>query len=333
MGGHTVTQRTVVFTGERQINIESSPIPEPAPEEVLVQTKLSAISAGTEMLVYRNQFPQDLPLDATIEGLGQAFAYPLTYGYTAVGEIIACGKNVNESYLHQHVFAFHPHCSHFTTTPESVMQVPHDMNAEDALFLANMETAVNLIQDGQPILGEKVLVLGQGIVGLLVTALLATFPLEELTTVDALESRRRSATEAGGHQSVAPEALTDTDFDLVFELSGNPPALNTAIDRVGYGGRVVVGSWYGQKQASLNLGGRFHRNRVQIISSQVSTIAPELTARWDKARRFHVAWDMIRQMNPSRWISHRFAVESAAQAYQLLDTQPETALQVVFTYS
>ncbi|MEM8532654.1 MAG: zinc-binding dehydrogenase [Chloroflexota bacterium] len=328
-----MTKRTVVFTGERQISIESSPVPEPAPEEVMVQTKLSAISAGTEMLVYRNQFPQDLSLDATIEGLGQAFAYPLTYGYTTVGEIIACGNNVSESYLHQRVFAFHPHCSHFTTTPDSVMQVPHDINAEDALFLANMETAINLIQDGKPILGEKVLVIGQGVVGLLVTAILATFPLESLTTVDTLEVRRTAATEAGAHQSVAPAALTDTDFDLVFELSGNPAALNTAIDRVGYGGRIVVGSWYGQKQASLNLGGHFHRNRVQIISSQVSTIAPELTARWDKARRFNVVWEMIRRFEPSRWISHRFAVESAAQAYQLLDMQPETTLQVVFTYS
>ena len=328
-----MTQRTIVFTSERQVDIEHSPLPEPNTKEVLVQTTLSAISAGTEMLVYRNQFPHDLPLDATIEGLGRAFAYPITYGYMTVGEIIACGKNVSESYLHQHVFAFHPHCSHVTTTPDAVIPIPHDMNAKDALFLANMETAVNLIQDGQPLLGEKVLVLGQGIVGLLVTAILTRFPLESLTTVDTRESRRNAATQAGAHQSIAPEALTKADFDLVFELSGNPAALNTAIDHVGYGSRIVVGSWYGQKQAALNLGGQFHRNRIQIISSQVSTIAPELTARWDKARRFNVAWDMIRQINPSRWISHRFAVESAAQAYQLLDTQPETALQVVFTYS
>lgn len=328
-----MTQRTVVFTGERQMHVKYSPIPEPTPEEVLIQTTLSAISAGTEMLVYRNQFPQDIPLDTTIEGLDKAFAYPLTYGYTTVGEIIACGKNVSESYLHHHVFAFHPHCSHFTTTPDTLIRAPQDIDAQDALFLANMETAVNLIQDGRPILGEKVLVFGQGIVGLLVTAILAKFPLKKLTAVDTIELRRNAAIEAGAHQSIMPEALTDSDFDLVFELSGNPTALNTALDHVGYGSRIVVGSWYGQKQASLQLGGRFHRNRIHIISSQVSTIAPELTARWDKTRRFNVAWDMIGQTRPSAWISHRFAVESAAQAYQLLDTAPETALQVVFTYS
>ena len=120
--------------------------------------------------------------------------------------------------------------------------------------------------------------------------------------------------------------------DLSFELSGNPAALDMAVKTAGYGGRIVVGSWYGTKAASLDLGGRFHRDRVRMISSQVSTIAPEWSGRWTKARRFEVAWSMIRKLRPSRLVSHAFSLEEAASAYELLDRDPGSALQVLFTY-
>jgi threonine dehydrogenase-like Zn-dependent dehydrogenase len=120
--------------------------------------------------------------------------------------------------------------------------------------------------------------------------------------------------------------------DLVFELSGHPPVLDAAIEAAGFGARIVIGSWYGSKPVAVNLGGAFHRNRIRLIGSQVSTLPPHFLPRWTKPRRFAVAWDMIRRTRPARLITHDLAVERAAEAYEMLDRRPEEVLQVVFTY-
>jgi threonine dehydrogenase-like Zn-dependent dehydrogenase len=115
-------------------------------------------------------------------------------------------------------------------------------------------------------------------------------------------------------------------------LSGQPAALDQAIAATGFGGRVVIGSWYGQKRAALDLGGRFHRSRIRLISSQVSTIAPEWTGRWTKARRFETAWQMIEQVKPAQLVTHRFPVAQAATAYALLDERPSEAIQIMLSF-
>jgi alcohol dehydrogenase len=118
--------------------------------------------------------------------------------------------------------------------------------------------------------------------------------------------------------------------DLTYELSGNPAALDQAIAATGFSGRVVIGSWYGQKRVDINLGGRFHRSRIRLISSQVSTLA-QVERRWSKARRLQVAWWMLEQVQPARLITHRFPLAQAAQAYAMLDQHPEEAMQVILT--
>lgn len=330
-----MTARSLWFTGPRQIAVRETDIPAPAPGEVLVETDLSAISAGTEMLVYRNQFTQHLSVDASITGMDSHFSYPLTYGYACVGQVLQCGDGIDAAaWQGRYVFAFHPHASHFTASPANLIAIPDGIAPEDAIFAPNMETAVNFMQDGRPLLGERVAVLGLGVVGLLTTALLTGFPLEQVLVVDHHAKRRDAATGAGATTASDPDHMTAShEFDLVYELSGSPAALNTAIDLVGYGGRVVVGSWYGNKSAPVDLGGFFHRGRVQIISSQVSSIDPSLEGRWTKARRFDMTWEMIRRVRPSRWITQRYPVEQAAEAYQLLDTHPEDTIQVVLTYT
>lgn len=329
---------TVIFTGPRAIQIRETPVPEPCPGQVLVQTSLSAISAGTEMLVYRGQFPQHLSLDTSIEGMDQPFSYPLSYGYAAVGQVKQCGEEVDQSHwLGRTVFAFQPHSSHFVVDTGNLLALPNDLPLEDAVFAANMETAVNLVQDGQPLLGERVVVLGQGVVGLLTTALLAQFPLSSLAVVDGVELRRKAARAVGADDSLPPgdgsgHRLVSGRADLVFELTGDPSALNAAIDATGYGGRIVIGSWYGEKTTPIQLGGHFHRSRIEIISSQVSTIAPALRGRWSKDRRFETIWRLLRQVNPAQWITHSFPVERAADAYHLLDEHTDQTIQVVLTY-
>ncbi len=292
------------------------------------------------MLVYQGRFPRDLETDSAISSLRGGFKYPMVYGYASVGVVKEIGTQVDKSLRDQLVFSFQPHASHFITTPESLFPIPSSLSPETACFLPNMETAVNLVQDGAPILGERVLVLGQGVVGLLTVSLLDEFPLDILITADCYDLRCNSSP-VGSKLSFDPHSKSfrqdamnhlNPGADLTFELSGNPSALNDAIALTRFSGRIVVGSWYGEKQVEVNLGGTFHRSRIKLISSQVSTISPELNGRWDKSRRSDVAWKALERVKPEKWVTHKFAIDDAAEAYHLLDESPQETIQVIFQY-
>lgn len=339
------------FRQPYQLEIRQQLLPPLTAGQVLVKTICSAISAGTEMLVYRGQLPADIAVDATLASLQQQATYPLPYGYACVGRVEQVADAADQAWLGQLVFSFQPHASHFIASPQQLLRLPADIEPEAAVFLANMETAVNLVLDGQPAIGERVLVLGQGIVGLLVSSLLVQFPLAALYAVDGIAQRRNWAMQLGVSQVVDAGSetemaqlqrqlqlpidlalTTNAGADLIFEVSGSPQALNSAIDLCSYSGRIVLGSWYGNKIATINLGGAAHRNRLKFISSQVSSIAPEITGRWDKARRFDTAWQMLRTVRPQQLISHRLPLEQAATIYQQLDTAPDSVMQAVFCY-
>lgn len=332
------------FVAPGRVAVHEHPAPEPAADQVQVQARLSAISAGTEMLVYRGQWPQGVTVDAAFEALAGTFAYPLTYGYCTVGRVIAAGSAETGDWLGRRVFAFHPHEDLFCTRPSLLHPIPDDLDDEAALFLPNMETAVNLLLDGAPLIGEQVVVIGQGIVGLLATALLARFPLASLTTLESHPLRREASIRLGAALCLDPTAPDlfprlgaspgqGGQADLVFELSGNPAGLDTALAITRHSGRVVVGSWYGSKKVGLDLGSFFHRGRLTLISSQVSSIAPALSARWQAHRRLDVAWQMLRQVRPQSLITHRFALADAALAYALIDRCPGETIQVIFEYA
>ncbi|MDP2380205.1 MAG: zinc-binding alcohol dehydrogenase, partial [Pseudohongiella sp.] len=236
---------------------------------------------------------------------------------------------------------FQPHASHFLANPDQLIVIPDDIPADAAVFLANMETAVSLVQDGAPMLGEQLVVLGQGIVGLLLSGILAQYPLTSLVTLDSYERRRAMSLTLGATASFDPRTgmgdlrrlLHGTKgADLIYEVSGVPEALNGAISLSGFDSRVVIGSWYGNKAAVIALGGDAHRNRLKISTSQVSSLAPNLSARWDKTRRFGVAWQMIRQLCPQQLITHRYPLDDARLLYQGLDKNPDQVLQAVFEY-
>jgi len=331
--------KTVIFTAPGQVEVRQSSLPPLTQGQMLVETICSAISPGTEMLVYRGQFPKDLS-DAH-DSLSSELGYPTPYGYACVGRVIKISKDMRHRWLGRLVFAFQPHTSHFIATPEEVLPLPEGMSPETACFLPNMETAVNLVQDSAPILGERTLVFGQGIVGLLTSALLAEFPLASLVTCDCYPFRREASLSLGVSATLDPNVsdfreqarkLLPSGADLSIEISGSPSALDDAIALTGFGGRVVIGSWYGDKKTSLDLGGVFHRSRIELIASQVSTIAPGLSGRWDKGRRFKVAWDALERIQPEKWITHRFPINQTEKAYQLLDKKPEETIQVVFDY-
>ena len=344
-------RRAVLFTAPGAVEVCTEEMAPPQGDELLVETVVSAISAGTEMLFYRGQVPAGMTVDTSISGLTDAVSYPLKYGYACVGRI--CEERARASHASpcdQLMFAFHPHESHFYASPQTLLPVPEGMTPQQAALLPNAETAVNLVMDGAPLVGERAVVMGLGIVGLLTTALLAQFPLAALIAVDPLPHRRRAALRLGASQTIAApsgsgvtdgpellrEALADAEerggVDLIYELSGQPAALDAAVSVAGFSSRIVVGSWYGTKPATLQLGGSFHRNRVRLISSQVSTIAPHLRGRWTKARRLESAWQLLAKLPADELISHRFPLDQAAAAYALIDNCPEKTLQVILNY-
>ena len=334
------------FTAPYRVSVREESLSPPGVDQILVQTLVSAISPGSELLIYRGQAPADIPLDETIPTLTGGFGFPLKYGYATVGQVIALGAGVDSEWQGRLVFAFNPHESHFLASPTELIPVPPGLSPEEAALLPNMETAVNFLMDGQPLIGERVVVFGQGVVGQLTAALLVRFPLACLVTLDRYPLRREQSLALGAHASLDPSAPdTPTELrsllkaeqphagaDLTYELSGNPAALDQGIAATGFNGRLVIGSWYGQKRVDLDLGGRFHRSRVRLISSQVSTIAPEWSARWTKARRIGVAWRMLEEIRPIQLLTHRFPIAQAGKAYALLDEPPEQAIQVMLTY-
>ena len=342
-----IKRQSLYFMSKRTVSVREETLPKMNADQVLVQTTISAISAGTELLIYRGEAPTQLPTDEAIRALSGKLTFPLKYGYSLIGRIIKTGTDVDPSWLNKTVFSFHPHESHFYATLDEIIEIPEDIALEDAVFMPNMETAFTLVMDGRPMIGEQIVILGQGIIGLLLTALLAQFPLGRLITLDHYERRREISVSLGAHRSLDPSlpnvlehirsALDATGMnqraDLVYEVSGNPDALNQAICVVGFNGRIVIGSWYGTKRVNLSLGLDFHRSRIKLLSSQVSTIAPRFRGQWTSSRRIWQVWNMLRMIQPSgHFITHRIPFTEAAKAYELLDRSPDKTLQVILTF-
>jgi 2-desacetyl-2-hydroxyethyl bacteriochlorophyllide A dehydrogenase len=211
------------------------------------------------------------------------------------------------------------------------IKLPEHLKPECGVFLANVETALNVVLDAAPRIGERVAVFGQGVVGLLITQLLRRTGVSHLVVIDPLEHRRALALEVGADIALGPgEPIPEVD--VAIEVSGNAAALEQALKSLAFGGSVVVASWYGTKPVSVPLGGPFHRRRLRLVSSQVGTIDAALQPRWSHARRIAAARDLLSQLALAPLISQRFAINDAAQAYALLDQRPETVTQIVFTY-
>ncbi len=336
----TRARKSVWFTAPQQVEVREELLSGPAAGQLLVETMASAVSAGTEMLLYRGEAPAEMAADETIGALSGGLAFPLKYGYACVGRVTAAGEGLPAGWEGRRVFAFNPHESHFLASPDVLVALPDEVSTEDALFLASMETAVSLVHDARPLLGERMLVFGQGVVGLLATGLLAANGVGRLVTLDAFERRREASRTMGAHAALDPRAADclraigealGGEADLALDISGNPAALAQAMRAMTHGGRVVVGSWFGTKPVPLDLGREFHRRRLSLVSSQVSTLGPALGAAWSKARRLAVAMDWLGRLHPARLITHRFVLDQAPQAYAFLDRNTDSVLQIVLT--
>jgi 2-desacetyl-2-hydroxyethyl bacteriochlorophyllide A dehydrogenase len=327
----------VWFPRARSVELRTEELPEPGPDEVRVHAVLSAISQGTEMLVYRGEVDAELALD--LPTLAGGYGFPLKYGYASVGRAIAVGRDALSVREGDLVFALHPHQDEYVVAESLVRRLPSNATPDQGVFLANLETAINVVLDAKPRLGETVAVFGQGVVGLLVTQLLRRSGARVLA-VEPSALRRSFAERCGAEAVIAPSDLAllrtltgGRGADIAIDASGSPSALQAAIDSVALEGTVVVCSWYGEKPVPLDLGGRFHRGRVRLVSSQVGRIDPSLAPRWDRERRLALATELLGELVLAELITHRIPFARAAEAYALLDGQSAETLQVVLDYA
>ena len=308
------------------------------PVDVRVRTLVSGVSAGSELLVYRGLAPADLPPDLpTVAG---DFRLPVKFGYASVGVVVEAGADAGLA-VDDPVFVHHPHQTEYVVPADFPIRLPKELPVDRGVFTANLETATTIVLDAHPRLGEAVLVVGQGVVGLLVTMLLKRAGARPIIAVDLHERRRDAALGAGADHALAPgpqlrdqvSALTGgRGVDVAIEASGAPAALQSCVETAAFGGTIVVASWYGEREVPLALGGAFHRGRLRILSSQVSTLDPTLGPRWTRERRADVVRDLLTELPLDDLISHRFPFDAAPSAYELLDTKPQECLQVVFDY-
>lgn len=334
---HPQNARAVWIVAPRQVAIRSEPVPPLGPGQVCIAAIASAISHGTEMLVYRGLVDPELPLD--LPTFAGGFAFPIKYGYACVGQVLAVGPGVNEFAPGDQVFALHPHQSLFLAPVEFVTRLPPELDPALGVFFANTETALNVAHDAAPRLGETTLVFGQGVVGLLVTQTLRLAGATRVIVVEPDAARRALALALGADAALAPSPTLVDDVrahnqgrlaDLAVEVSGSPAALQAAIDTVLDEATVVVASWYGRKPVTLDLGGRFHRGRIRLRSSQVGRLAPETLPRWDHARRAATVAALLPRLQLAPLQGPRLPLERAAEAYGLVDAG--AAVQVVLTY-
>ena len=331
--------QAIWMTGMRQISVRAEELPTLAADAVAITTLHSAISHGTEMLVYRGQVPADLALD--LPTLAGSFGFPIKYGYALVGEVTACGMAVSSHQVGDQVFVLHPHQTHLQVPAAQAKRIPAGIAPSMAVFAANMETAINIVHDLRPALGDVVVVVGLGVVGLLVTWLLARQQLTSVIGVDPVPLRRALAQQLGAAVVCAPSdaaavvavASQGRGADGVVEVSGNPAALAGAVAMAGFEAQVVVASWYGTKAVTLDLGSHFHRSRIRLRASQVGHLAPDLLPRWDYARRMDVVWRLLAQFPADILISHQYHFSDAAQAYALVDGGGADVIQVVLDYA
>jgi len=290
------------------------------------------------MLVYRGQVPPDLALD--LPTLAGSFRFPIKYGYASVGDVRAVGPDVAGILPGDHVFCLHPHQEAYVVPADLAWRLPATLEPERAVFAANVETALNALLDAPIRLGERVAVLGQGTVGLLIGMLARRNGVGRLAVVDPIERRRDLALALGADAALDPMATTPGDLlealggrpDVVFEVSASPAALQLALDAVVDEGTIIVCSWYGTKPVTVNLGERFHRGRIRLRSTQVGRLAPELSSRWNHDRRRNVVLELLAALPLDRLVGHRFRFVDAASAYRTIDEHPEDTMQVVLDY-
>ena len=284
----------LVAPGQGEIRTVS--LPAPGPGDVLVRTRYSGVSRGTETLVHRGGIPASQYAVMRAPHQDGDFPGPVKYGYLNVGVV----EQGPPDLLGRTVFCLYPHQTAYVVPASSVVVVPDELPPSRAVLAGTVETAVNALWDVPPLLGDRVAVIGAGMVGCCVARLLSRFPGVEVTLVDVDPSRAGVASRLGvefavpGELAASGAAPSGRGCDLVVHSSASSAGLQLALDLLAPEGTVIDLSWYGDAQIQLSLGGSFHSGRLGIRASQVGMVAPARRSRVTPAQRLALALELLR---------------------------------------
>lgn len=282
----------LVYRAPGEAVIEEVALAPLGPGEVAVETQFSALSRGTERLVFEGRVPQGewermrAPLQVG------AFPFPVRYGYAAVGRVTALGPGTTGAAVGTEVFCLHPHQDRFHVSADMVLALPAGVPASRAVLAANMETALNAVWDARPRPGSRCLVVGAGLLGWLVAMLLAGRVDMSITVTD-IRAQTGVTDDEKCVTFCRPEEVPDRDFDLAFHTSASAAGLQTAIDALAFEGEVIELSWYGDRAVEIALGGNFHAGRLAIRASQVGHVAPARRAGTTRRERLALALEAL----------------------------------------
>lgn len=325
--------RELWFDAPRHVEVRRAPLPFPAPRQLLVRGLYSGISQGTELLLYRGEGPT--PFDPSLDTPGQP-TYPRRYGYAWVGEVVAGVDDgtggVSTIPTGTRVFALAPHAEYHVVDAEALTILDDGIPSERAVLTANLETALTGVWDAGISLGDEVVILGGGIIGLL-TAWLVRLCGARVRLVEPSVRRREAGRRLGIVEAVTPEDDVPLGTaDVVIEATGEPKNIEQAILHAAPEACITVLSFYGTRVAPVPLGAEFHRRRLSLRASQVSSIPPTRRARWSSARRLRLVQHLLADPVLDELIDPSVPFEQAASAYAGLEQAGGGALQMVFRY-
>ena len=275
----------IVAPGKGEIRAER--LTQPRAGDVVVRTLHSGISRGSEGLVFRGEVPISEHERMRAPFQGGEFPGPLKYGYSSVG-LVEAGPHAMRG---RTVFALHPHQTRYVVPAEAVHVIPDHIPAARAVLAANLETAVNGLWDAQPHIGDRIAVVGGGVVGMLAAWLASRIPGCSIELVDSNPERAEVARSLGVDFAL-PELATP-EADLVVHASGSPDGLATALNLAAFEATVVEMSWYGTRAVTAPLGAAFHSRRLTLKSSQVGAVATSQRPRWTHRRRMALAIELL----------------------------------------
>lgn len=292
--------------------------------DVLVRSLYSAISRGTESLVFRGEVPPSEYQRMRAPFQQGDFPAPVKYGYINVGVVEAgCGAQA-QALVGRRVFCLYPHQQAYVVPATAVVALPDAVPSARAVLAANLETAINAIWDASPTLGDRIAVVGGGVLGALVTWLCARIPGTEVELIDLDPSRAALATALGAGFALPDGARGNCD--LVIHASGAPAGLARALELAGDEATVLEMSWYGQRSVTLALGEAFHARRLTLRSSQVGRLPPRQAPRWTYRRRMELALSLLVDSLPDVLISGESDFASLPDTLQRLSSAPAGAL-------
>jgi 2-desacetyl-2-hydroxyethyl bacteriochlorophyllide A dehydrogenase len=310
--------------GPGHAELRPAAIAPPAEGEVRVRALMSGISRGTEGLVFQGKVPPSEWSRMRCPHQEGDFPFPVKYGYAMVGVVEAGPADL----IGRRVFCLHPHQGLFNVPAEAVVPVPGDIPIPRAVLAPQMETALNATWDAEPRAGDRIAVVGGGVIGLLTAYLCARMPGVQVTLIDVNPARAPLARSLGLAFAL-PDEPPPGACDLVFHASGTSAGLNLALSLAGFEATVIELSWYGDTPVTVDLGGAFHSQRLTLRASQVGAVAPARRARWDYRRRLEKALSLCADPRLDALVARRTPLADMPARMAAILADPDTLCHLI----